>query len=434
MGSTGLQELAPPASDTPWSEQAIRGIVRRYYAVWWVYSFAGGFLFATYPLFLRARGLNQFQMNGVMAVYFVTILLTDVPTGAFADAMGRRRSFLLGCTLRVAGFIAYLLVHRYVLFLVAEAIDGLGTTFCSGAIDAWGVDALDQAGYGTAKNRLFSRVSQLMNAGFMASALVGAYAGQIDLAWPWILGAAGYAVSAGAGALLMHEDRVGRIELRAREIPGRIAQRIWGGLRLGFGRRSILLLSLANAAAFAAWSPYWLEWPQLFRDSYHSGIGVLGWIYCGLTVAHLLGSQVVAQTSRRPARGRRRELVALVATSSVTLAAAGSLAKRPTLALAMLFVMKVATGAMQPLAATWFNEEVGAEERATLLSFNSTFAMLGGSAGLLGTGYFADRYGIGPAWQLLGLVLLTAAPCYWRAEASPREKVLPGETRGSAST
>ena len=35
--------------------------------MWWVYSFGGGFLFGVYPLFLRARGLNQLQMNSVLA-------------------------------------------------------------------------------------------------------------------------------------------------------------------------------------------------------------------------------------------------------------------------------------------------------------------------------------------------------------------------------
>ena len=41
--------------------------MRRYFAVWWIYSFGGGFLFGVYPLFLRARGLNQLQMNSVLA-------------------------------------------------------------------------------------------------------------------------------------------------------------------------------------------------------------------------------------------------------------------------------------------------------------------------------------------------------------------------------
>ena len=79
----------------------IRDIIRRYYAVWMTYSLAGGFLFGVYPIFLHARGLNQFEINSVLATYFVVLFLTDVPTGAFADALGRRRSFVLGAALRV---------------------------------------------------------------------------------------------------------------------------------------------------------------------------------------------------------------------------------------------------------------------------------------------------------------------------------------------
>jgi hypothetical protein len=60
---------------------------------------------------------------------------------------------------------------------VAEPIDGIGTTFCNGAIDAWGVDALEQAGFQGLKDRLFSRISQLTNVGFMASAAIGARRG-----------------------------------------------------------------------------------------------------------------------------------------------------------------------------------------------------------------------------------------------------------------
>src|SRR5712692_3672087 len=125
----------------------IRSIRRRYYAVWWFYAFGGAFLFGIYPLFLRSRGLNQLEINSVLATYFAVTFLTDVPTGAFADALGRRKSFLLGCVTRAAAFLLYFFAHQYFVFLIAEVIDGVGTTFCNGAIDAWGVDALDAAGY-----------------------------------------------------------------------------------------------------------------------------------------------------------------------------------------------------------------------------------------------------------------------------------------------
>src|SRR5215510_9578279 len=210
-----------------------RGIVRRYYGVWLVYALAGGFLGGVYPLFLRSRGLNQLEINSVLAVYFAVSLLFDVPTGAFADALGRRRSFMLGCLLRAAGFAVYFVSHTYVLFLVAEAIDAVGTTFCNGAVDAWAVDGLDEAGFEGPKHGLFSRISQLSSLGFMASALAGAYVGAVDIAWPWLLGAVGFLLSAFAGRWLHERPRAAARGGR-REMGGVVRAQIGAGLRQGF--------------------------------------------------------------------------------------------------------------------------------------------------------------------------------------------------------
>src|SRR6266853_1084098 len=195
---TGTEHLADGsvAAAAALPAPTVGHIMRRYYTVWGAYSLANGFLFAVYPLFLRSRGLNQFQMNSVLATYFAVTFLTDVPTGAFADALGRRRSFVLGCLIRLTAFMIYFFAHAYPVFLVAESIDGIGTTFCNGAIDAWGVDALDEAGFVGLKDRLFSRISQLTSMGFMAASLIGGYVADVNIAWPWLLGAAGFFVSA----------------------------------------------------------------------------------------------------------------------------------------------------------------------------------------------------------------------------------------------
>src|SRR3981189_2502876 len=110
-----------------------RSITRRYYGVWGFYSFAPSFIFAIYPLFLRSRGLNQLQVNTVAATYFLVTFLTDVPTGASADA-------------------------------------------------------IDAAGFEGAKDRIFSRVAQIFRIGATVGALVGAYSARIDLAIPFLLG------------------------------------------------------------------------------------------------------------------------------------------------------------------------------------------------------------------------------------------------------
>ena len=83
----------PVLHNQPPRDSAIRSIIRRYYIVSACYLFGPMFLFAVYPLFLRSRGLDQLQINSVVMAYVLMTFLTDVPTGAFADAVGRRAAW-----------------------------------------------------------------------------------------------------------------------------------------------------------------------------------------------------------------------------------------------------------------------------------------------------------------------------------------------------
>jgi MFS family permease len=404
-------------------------IIRRYYTVWGMYSFAGGFMFGVYPIFLHSRGLDQFQINSVLATYFVVLFLTDVPTGAFADQLGRRRSYVLGASLRVCAFLLYFFAHHYYVFLIAEAIDGVGTTFGNGAIDAWGVDALDDAGYDGLKDGLFSRISQLTTLGFMGSAMIGAYVADMNIAWPWLLGATGYVVAGTVGAFLMHDERPRTIQHRIAEIPRQVTSRITEGIRSGFNTPAVLMLSAAGAITVAAWAPYWVSWPVMFNQSLGVGVWIIGWIYCGLAAARLVGAEMSARFAVDESE-RAGRVSMLVIGASAMLSLAGLFGNRPVIALAMLFIMNLFTGAMMPLAQSWFNEQIESGNRATLLSFRSTFETMGGSIGLLFAGRIADTSGIPFEWQVAGLISLCAAPVYWsirRRETAPVALATPAE-------
>ncbi len=390
----------------------IRDITRRYYTVWGLYSFAGGFLFGVYPIFLHSRGLNQFQINSVLATYFVVLFLTDVPTGAFADLLGRRRSYVLGASLRVCAFLLYFVAHHYYVFLIAESIDGIGTTFGNGAIDAWGVDALDAAGYDGLKDRLFSRISQLTTIGFMGSAMIGAYVADMNIAWPWLLGAGGYVMAGTLGAFLMHDERPRAASVRVADIPRRVAVKVGDGIRAGLGAHTVLMLSVAGAITVAAWVPYWVSWPIMFNQSIGVGVWIIGWIYCALSTARLVGAEVSARLEVDESQRAARVSMLIVAASTM-LFLAGLFGGRPVLSLTMLFVMNLFTGAMMPLVQSWFNEQLESGNRATLLSFRTTFETMGGSIGLLFAGRIADTAGIPFEWQIAGLISMCAAPVYW---------------------
>jgi len=412
-------------TDPPNPQRAeISAITRRYYVLWWFYAFGGGFVFGVYPLFLRSRGLTQLEVNSVLATYFLMTFLTDVPTGAFADALSRRTAFVLGCGLRTFAFAMYFFSHHYLLFLVAESVDAIGTTFGNGAIDAWAVDALDTAGFTGVKDRLFSRVSQLTNTGWLLSAMVGAYVANVNIAWPWMLGAAGYLTSLFVGAALMRADPDRTIARpRLGSLLAEVGGRSRAGLREGFGSRPVLLLAMASAIQVASWAPYFMEWPQYFHENLGVAIWVIGWLYFFFSIGRLLGAELIARF--QPTSASRATLLASLALATGTLLAGAALNGDLRVTLAMLFVMNLCSGAMQPVSQSWINEHLQAHNRATLLSFQSTFATFGGALGLLLCGWIADRRGLLAAWAVAGAIGMCSSVLYWklRGEGAATEAI-----------
>jgi MFS family permease len=390
----------------------IRSIVRRYYTVWWFQAFGPSFIFAIYPLFMRWRGLNQLQINTVAATFFFVTFATDIPTGAFADAIGRRTAFLIGSALSVIGFTIYYFAHHFPMFLLGECFDGVGFTFRNGAVDAWAVDALDGEGFTGTKDRLFSRVAQLMRIGNMCGALIGAYVGAHNLAIPWLLGASGLALSGFVGGSLMDRQTPhdGKFDLGV--IAARVKERTGEGMRIGFGTKVVLLLALAGGIQLAAWGPSWFEWPAYFSDHLNAGVQVVGWLFCLFNLAGMAGSEIAARVDLDRSR-RAIFLAAITALASLLMWVAGAGGSRVNLALVMFVLTNFCGGLTQPVQQSWFNEQIDGEHRATLLSFQTTFATFGAAAGLPAGGRVADRYGIGVAWQIVGMLSMLSVPCYW---------------------
>ena len=230
----------------------------------------------------------------------------------------------------------------------------------------------------------------------------------------------------------MREVRSKAARVNLRGIPALLAGRVAAGLRQGWNNRTVLLLSLANGIFFAAWAPYWLEWPQYFNDAWHTGIWIVGWYFCLFTLARMAGAEIVVRTvvstmsappdtpdlNGRDQHPRALRLSAIAVALSCMLFAAGLGSRHIWLVTVALFGLNLCFGAVMPLMQTWLNESIAADKRATLLSFNSTFSTIGGSIGLLLGGAVADYGGFGPAWMLAGLISLTAAACFWSLRSS----------------
>ena len=144
---------------------------RRFYVLSAGYNLGQFFMAPVYPLFLLSRGLDLLQINLILGIYLITIFVFEVPTGALADVAGRRASFVLGCATRTAAFILYAGAQGFAECATYEFIDAVGTTFVSGALEAWAVDGVQAEGDGRRIEGLFARANVIGRTFLMVGAV-----------------------------------------------------------------------------------------------------------------------------------------------------------------------------------------------------------------------------------------------------------------------
>ncbi|HZW27164.1 MAG TPA: MFS transporter, partial [Trueperaceae bacterium] len=106
-------------------------------------------LFAVLPmpvmvLLAQSRGISLTEIGVVMALYSVTVAALEVPSGALADTLGRKRTFLLGGLLAIASRVAAVLAMDTAGFIVFALLFGVSRALTSGTLEAWFVDALQE--------------------------------------------------------------------------------------------------------------------------------------------------------------------------------------------------------------------------------------------------------------------------------------------------
>jgi MFS family permease len=379
---------------------------RTYYLVFGLYSLWAWFVAPIYPLFLASRGLDALEVNLVLATYLIIVFAFEVPTGAAADLVGRKASFLLSCALRTVAFGLYAVAENFTDCVIAELIDGIGTTLASGALDAWAVDGMREEGDDRPVERFFARAQILARIGMILGGLACAYLASVDFALPWWVASAGFASTGAVAAAAMRE----RPRSASAGAPRRHFVTLMGeGFRAVRGVPVLVLVCALTGASFFAAIPAHMLWQRRMIDLSGEGVWIVGWLWVALNLAAVAGSAVLPRVLARVRRSRVLFLAALWRGSSLSFAAF-AVALVP--ALAGWLLQEVSFGLTEPVMQAWMNEHVAADRRATVLSIRSMVGTLGGGAGLIAIGFVARDYGIPAAWMVSAVLFLATAPAY----------------------
>jgi MFS family permease len=400
---------------------ASRRVQRTYLLLLLLHTLAGSFIWGINTLFLLDAGLTNTEAFAANAFFTAGLVLFEIPTGVVADTRGRRRSYLLGTLTLAAATLLYYLMWLvsapFWAWAVTSVFLGLGFTFFSGAVEAWLVDALTFRGYfreGGKLESVMARGEIVEGVAMLAGSVAGGVLAQAtNLGIPYLVRALALVCSFLVAFRAMrdlgftpHRDKRAldavRLLLRAT---------VEKGLRDPPVRWVMLAAPFTGGVmiyAFYAMQPYLLELYENER----------AYAVAGLAAAIVAGAQI-AGGLLVPHAGRlfaRRTSVLLLGTSlsALVLAVAGLL-PRFWVVIVMLMLWGLMFAALAPVRQAYLNEQIGSQQRATVLSFDSLLSSGGGVVIQPILGRAADVWGYPASYVVSGVLQALSIPFLWAA-------------------
>ena len=406
----------------------VRSVRRRYYVITFLTWFATALPLSLTVLLAQARGIGLAEVGLALGIYSLTVVALEAPTGGLADAVGRKRVALLAFALAALYHLAFLFAFSFPALLLALILYGVSRALSSGALDAWFVDALQEADPDVDLQPALAGAETVGLAALGLGTLLGGALPRFftmlppdgtailtPLAVPIVAALAVKLLLVAAVALLIHEERpVGGASWRAgfRAVPGLV------GDAASLSRANPRLLLLMSASFVSGLAVISLEalWQPHFAALVDSAAGgpptmLLGVLMAGSFVAGMGGNLLAGGMARR--LGGRNALVSAIArllqgASIVALAVAGAFIP----AAGFFWLAYLMRGVGLSPHATLLNAEIPAERRSAMLSVQSLAAYLGSFVGGAGLGYVAEHASIPAAWLIAGALTVVSLVPY----------------------
>lgn len=159
-------------------------------------------IYPLYLLYFESKGMSVQQISALLAIWSVSVVILEVPTGVMADRLSRRRLIILGSLCKAACYFVWIFSDRFGLFAVGFILWGTGGAFISGAEEALLFDSLKQNGQQErfevylGKGRFLSGIGNILSA--VSGGFIGTYLG---IHWALYFSVASGLISAGIAFL-----------------------------------------------------------------------------------------------------------------------------------------------------------------------------------------------------------------------------------------
>lgn len=288
------------------------------------------------------------------------VIVSEVPSGIFADIYGRKRSFIISCVTGVLSAAVIASSHHFLFVIMGLFFMALSTSFASGSLDAIAVEDAAARGGEKEVSRTVSILTGLQCAGLASGALAGGFL-------PYIKGYIGHLKQ--MGLVLMDSSLL----------------------------KSMGICILAVSAVQAALETYWQ--PRLVQILGDNRQMIFGMLSAAAYLATVVGCMAVGGICAAEKK-RNIFLYYMVSFGVVGVTAGLSFAMNPFAFSVLYCIIYFFTGIRSVPEQILINQEVPDEIRASVLSVTSFTARAGGMLSGMLSSLLIGEGGIDGIWRV----------------------------------
>jgi MFS family permease len=393
------------------SRAALEGNIRRFIA--FRVFFNARFYYPVFTILYLDYGLSLEQFAILNMVWALTIVLAEVPSGALADRIGRKRLLVFAAVLMFIEMALLSLVPigaspvLFIVFFINRIFSGLAEAAASGADEALAYDSLKALGREDQWAHVLERTTRYLSIAFFATMITGALsydrdfmnallgfihpqwaiAGETAIRLPVILTwiTSGIVLYTTLTLREVGSPGAGPAERSLRERLTQPFRQILGAARWTLGHGFVFMVILAALALDSVGRQF-----VVLASEYYRVIDIppawFGFIGAGMSLIGILN----ARFSRYLATHHSPVFNYLVLSAILFTGLTGILFTIPWFGVLFAVGAFAMMGMVNYLSSYYINREVDSSHRATVLSFRGLALNLGlGMASLLYTGLIA---------------------------------------------
>ncbi|HHY82966.1 MAG TPA: MFS transporter [Clostridiales bacterium] len=346
-------------------------------------------------LFWEQRGMTIQMVVYTEIIYAITVVLLEIPTGIIADKWSRKKMIVLEAFFGCLELLILIFATEFWHFAVAIFLAGVGRSAGSGADNALLYDSLLLSG----DEQSFEKCLGRLNAWDFSAAILAALSGSLmaDLSGfelnYWV-SVAGMFVSLCISLMLVEPEVKSKTD-------SPIAVKEYVAASMSFFKRNygvclVLLSAMVTGAALNFIDEFW----QLYISRLGVPVIYFGLFSSGLSLLRLPGNILAYRI--------KKKMSYKAMMSGVVLTIAAGLfylyAVRGITSLAVIFLICLVSGIIEPAAAGYLHHRIDSSMRATIDSFQSLGLRLMIIITGLGFGWISSKFDIYGGYGFISLI------------------------------